>query len=87
MTNELDISFKNEDINTSQYNRNPIGTGPYIFKKWVTDQKIVLESNPDYYEGVPKIKVLLFRVIPDQSVQFLELRTETIDELSLTYDI
>lgn len=78
--------FKNEDINTSQYNRNPIGTGPYIFKKWVTDQKIVLESNPDYYEGVPKIKVLLFRVIPDQSVQFLELRTETIDELSLTPD-
>ena len=78
--------FKNEDINTSQYNRKPVGTGPYIFKKWVTDQKIVLETNPNYYEGVPKIKVLLFRVIPDQSVQFLELRTETIDELSLTPD-
>jgi peptide/nickel transport system substrate-binding protein len=78
--------FKNEDINTSQYNRNPIGTGQYVFKKWVTDQKIVLEANPNYYEGVPKIKVLLFRVIPDQSVQFLELRTETIDELSLTPD-
>ena len=25
--------YKNEDINTSQYNRNPIGTGPYKFKK------------------------------------------------------
>ncbi len=78
--------FRNEDINTSEYNRKPVGTGPYIFKKWVTDQKIVLEANPNYYEGVPKIKVCLFRVIPDQSVQFLELRTETIDELSLTPD-
>lgn len=78
--------FRNEDINTSEYNRNPVGTGPYIFKKWITDQKIVLEANPNYYEGVPKIKVLLFRVIPDQSVQFLELRTETIDEISLTPD-
>ncbi|MBR4632589.1 MAG: peptide-binding protein [Elusimicrobia bacterium] len=78
--------YKNEDINTSQYNRNPVGTGPYKFKKWVTDQKIVLEANPDYYEGTPKIKACLFRVIPDQSVQFLELRTETIDELSLTPD-
>ena len=78
--------FKNEDINTSEYNRKPIGTGPYIFKKWVTDQKIILEANPNYYEGVPKIKVCLFRVIPDQSVQFLELRTQTIDELSLTAD-
>ena len=78
--------FRNEDINKSEYNRKPVGTGPYMFKKWVTDQKIVLEANPNYYEGVPKIKVCLFRVIPDQSVQFLELRTQTIDELSLTPD-
>ena len=78
--------FKNEDINKTKYNRKPVGTGPYMFKKWVTDQKIVLEANPNYYEGVPKIKVCLFRVIPDQSVQFLELRTQTIDELSLTPD-
>ena len=39
--------FEKEDINNSKYNRQPIGTGQYIFKKWVTDQKIVLESNPD----------------------------------------
>ena len=48
--------FENQDINTSEYNRKPVGTGPYIFRKWVTDQKIVLEANPDYYEGMPKIK-------------------------------
>lgn len=78
--------FKNQDINTSEFNRKPVGTGPYIFKKWITDQKIILEANPKYYEGHPKIKYYLFRVIPDQSVQFLELRTQTIDELSLTPD-
>jgi len=78
--------FKNENINTSKFNRQPIGTGPYVFKNWVTDQKIILEANPNYYEGHPKIKIYLFRVIPDQSVQFLELRTQTIDELSLTPD-
>ena len=78
--------FENQDINTSQYNRNPVGTGPYIFKKWVTDQKIVLQANSDYYDGKPKIENYLFRVIPDQSVQFLELRTQSLDELSLLPD-
>lgn len=78
--------FENEDINTSKYNRMPIGTGPYILKKWITDQKIILEANPTYFEGKPYISTYLCRIIPDQSVQFLELRNETIDELSLTTD-
>lgn len=78
--------FANEDINTSQYNRQPVGTGPYVFKKWVTDQKIVLHANNSYFEGRPYIDAYLFRIIPDQSVQFLELRNETVDELSLTPD-
>lgn len=78
--------FENQDINTSEYNRKPVGTGPYVFRKWITDQKIILEANPDYYEGMPKIKFYMYRIIPDQAVQFLELRTETIDELSLTPD-
>ncbi len=78
--------FETEDINTSKYNRLPIGTGQYKFEKWITDQKIVLEANPDYYEGKPYIEKYLFRIIPDQSVQFLELRNETIDEITLTPD-
>lgn len=78
--------FKDQDINTSDYNRKPVGTGPYIFKQWIVDQKILLEANPNYYDGAPKIKFYLFRVIPDQSVQFLELRTQSLDELSLLPD-
>ncbi len=78
--------FEKEDINTSKYNRMPVGTGPYILKKWITDQKIILEANPKYFEGKPYIAAYLYRIIPDQSVQFLELRNETIDELSLTSD-
>jgi peptide/nickel transport system substrate-binding protein len=47
--------FEKEDINTSKYNRMPVGTGPYILKKWITDQKIILEANPKYFEGKPYI--------------------------------
>ncbi len=78
--------FEGQDINTSDYNRKPVGTGQYVFKKWITDQKIILQANSDYYEGKPKIKFYLFRVIPDSAVQFLELRTQSLDELSLLPD-
>lgn len=78
--------FKGQNINTSDYNRNPVGTGQYVFKKWITDQKIILQANPNYYEGEPKIKFYLFRVIPDSAVQFLELRTQSLDELLLLPD-
>ena len=29
-------------------NAHPVGTGPYVLKKWVRGSKIILEANPDY---------------------------------------
>ena len=43
--------YGNGDFNTHPANRAPIGTGPYCFKEWKTDQYILLEANPDYFEG------------------------------------
>jgi ABC-type transport system substrate-binding protein len=31
-------------------NAHPVGTGPYVLKKWVRASKIILEANPDYRE-------------------------------------
>ncbi len=78
--------FSSGDFNSNPFNRKPIGTGPYKFKEWVTDEKIVLDANPDYFEGKPFISRYIYRVIPDQSVQFLEMRKESIDEIGLTPD-
>lgn len=75
------------DINNTGFNRNPIGTGPYIFKKWKTAEKIALEANNDYFEGRPYISKYIYRIIPDQSVQFLELKSGGIDMMGLTPDI
>jgi peptide/nickel transport system substrate-binding protein len=72
------------DFNTHPANRSPIGTGPYKFLKWVTDEKIELVANENYFEGRPYIQKYIFRIIPDQSVQFLELLNESIDSMNLT---
>ncbi|MCK9582196.1 MAG: peptide-binding protein [Endomicrobiales bacterium] len=78
--------FENTDININPANRAPIGTGPYIFQNWKTDEKITLKANEKYFEGRPYISKYYFRIIPDQSVQFLELRQNNIDEMSLSPD-
>jgi len=72
------------EITKSPLSRQPVGTGPYLFKEWKSGEKIVLEANPDYYEGRPYIKRVVYRVIPDQSTQFLELQSGGLDYMGLT---
>lgn len=79
--------YKDGDFNAHPANRHPVGTGMFIFKEWKTDQKIVLEANPDFFEGKPGIDRFIYRIIPDKSVQFLELRNQSIDMMSLTPDM
>ena len=73
-----------KEITTSPLGRKPVGTGPYKFKEWTGGQKIVLVSNPDYFEGRPYIDGYIMRFIPDNATMFLELRAGGIDQMGLT---
>jgi peptide/nickel transport system substrate-binding protein len=73
-----------KDITKSTLARHPIGTGPYKFKEWAAGQKIVLVSNPDYFEGRPYIDGRITRIIPDSATMFLELRAQNIGLMGLT---
>ncbi|QTA83912.1 Extracellular solute-binding protein, family 5 [Desulfonema limicola] len=61
------------------FRSNPVGTGPFKFVEWIKDDRIVLEANPDYWGGHPYLDKAIFRVIPENSVRFLELKTGNID--------
>ncbi len=76
--------LEGKDITRTPLSRRPVGTGPYMFKEWVTGQKIVLMSNPDYWEGRPYIDGYILRIIPDMATMFLELRAGGIDRMDLT---
>ena len=73
-----------KDITKSPLTRRPIGTGPYKFKEWVAGQKIVLVSNPDYFERRPYIDGRITRIIPDTATMFLELRAQNLGMMGLT---
>ncbi len=75
--------LEGRDINTDPFNRHPVGTGPYKFKEWISGQKIVLEANPDYYEGRPNIDQFIYRIIPDSSTMFQELLSGGVDFMGL----
>jgi len=62
------------------YMYHPVGTGAYIFKDWVPDDKIVVEANPNYWgETKPSIKTLVFRVVVEPTARLLELQAGTVD--------
>ena len=55
-----------------------IGSGPFQFVSWTQNHEIRLKANPGYFEGVPRIREILFKIVPDDTVRILELRKGTI---------
>ncbi|HLO24519.1 MAG TPA: peptide-binding protein, partial [Geobacteraceae bacterium] len=76
--------LEGKDITKSSLSRHPVGTGPYVFREWVPGQKLVLESNHDYYEGRPYIDRYIYRIIPDNSTMYMELKAGALDMMGLS---
>ncbi len=57
----------------------PIGTGPYEFVEYVTDDFLVLEANEDYWQGAPDIETITWRSIPENSTRVANLLTGAVD--------
>ena len=72
------------DLRTTPQNRHPIGTGPFRFQEWKTQEKVVLVANPDYHRGRPYLDRVVLRIIPDSATIFLELKARNVDMAGLT---
>jgi peptide/nickel transport system substrate-binding protein len=58
---------------------NPVGTGPFRFKRWVQGDRIELEANPDYWGVKPKLTAATFRIIPDPAAATAALLAGDVD--------
>lgn len=70
----------------SEYGVHPVGTGPFIFKEWVSGQQVTLARNPHYKwgphaagaAGPAHLDTLVYRVLTQASSQAAALRTGEI---------
>jgi len=74
---------KEFSIRDSQFNRNPIGTGPFRFAEWRSDEMIRLKRNDDYWEGPPEYQEYIMRVIPDPLTREMEFYAGAVDNYSV----
>ena len=67
------------------YNQHPVGTGPFVFKQFINNDRVVVTRNPDYNwaptplgSGPAKLSQITFRILPDPSSQANALTTGEI---------
>lgn len=73
-----------EDMQTSDFFRFPIGTGPYKMESWDEGQAIVLVKNTDYYRGAPNIDRIIFKIVPDDNAKAMQMQSGELDLALLT---
>ena len=78
------LDGKNIDAATD-YNRKPLGTGPYHVVEWKTGEYILLERVPNYWRGAeyPKIRRLLFRFLPNTTTRINQLKSGEVQMVAL----
>jgi peptide/nickel transport system substrate-binding protein len=67
------------NINTAPYNSKPVGIGPFRYTEWQRSDHVTMEANPYYWRGQPKIKKVVYKIIPDRNTLITQLQTGEID--------
>ena len=69
----------------SAFARMPIGTGPFKFVSMKEGEEILLEANPDYFEGRPYLDKIIFKIFhgaPREKI-LIELKEGNLEESSI----
>ncbi|NNM09540.1 MAG: ABC transporter substrate-binding protein [Flavobacteriaceae bacterium] len=76
------------DFHAGEFRRNPVGTGPFQFKLWEENVKLVLRKNPLYFETdeegiqLPYLEAVAITFLPDKQSEFLQFAQGKIDFVS-----
>lgn len=73
--------MEGQDPKTGDFNRNPVGTGPFTFAEWRSGEYIRVVRNPDYWRGpeFPAIDEIVFTFIPDANTRLNALKAGEYD--------
>jgi len=58
----------------------PVGTGPFKFKEWLANDRLVVVKNPGYWKkGKPYLESVIFRTVPDMQTRFAGMKSGELD--------
>jgi peptide/nickel transport system substrate-binding protein len=72
----------------TDFRSNPIGTGPFYFKLWKENVKLVLRRNINYHEvdakgnALPYLEAVAITFLPDKQSEFLQFAQGNLDFLN-----
>lgn len=72
----------------SEFRSNPIGTGPFKFKRWEENIKLIFRKNNHYFEqdqngeSLPYLEAIAITFLPDKQSEFLQFAQGNIDFLN-----
>src|SRR5437870_8957474 len=82
LTNGLIMPAKAlREVGPAKLAEKPIGTCPFKFVEWKRDERLVLEKNPDYWQGPADASRVTFRFIPEFSARLAALLSGATDLL------
>jgi peptide/nickel transport system substrate-binding protein len=67
------------DINRDPFNVHPIGSGPYVMKRWDRGSVIVLSANARYFGGAPHVREIDVEIVPNQNTQLISTEGHQLD--------
>ncbi len=79
-----------EEVKTGKidFRENPIGTGPFQFKRWIPQEKMVFRKNPLYFEEdkngeqLPYLEAIAITFLPDKQSEFMQFIQGNLDFMS-----
>jgi len=63
----------------AEYERSPVGTGPFMFAEYQPQQFVRLVAHEDYFRGAPEIEEIVYRYIPSDASRDLAFQSGEID--------
>lgn len=82
------VPFEAVDYYKVDFRKNPVGTGPFVFKMWEEGTKLIMLKNPRYFEKdaqqkpLPYLDAVTVSFIKDRETAFMELLNGKFDMLS-----
>jgi peptide/nickel transport system substrate-binding protein len=67
------------NLNSAAFNEHPLSSGPYLLDAWNHGASLVFVPNPRYFRGAPRVKRVIWKIIPDVNTLFNALATHEID--------